>query len=78
METVKFRTNIGCADCLKVASILLNADTQILYWHVEMDHPERLLTVMGCVVNPDRVVYNLRFAGFKVERTEQSRSNLEG
>lgn len=72
METVRFRTNIGCADCLKFASILLDADSQILYWHVDMDHPERLLTVMGWMVNRDMVVYNLRFAGFQVENIEGS------
>jgi copper chaperone len=72
METIQFRTNIGCADCLKVASILLDADSQILYWQVEMDHPERLLTVKGLMVNRDMVVYNLRFAGFRAERIEGS------
>jgi copper chaperone len=72
METIQFRTNIGCADCLKVASILLDADSQILYWQVDMDHPERLLTVKGLMVNRDMVVYNLRFAGFRAERIEGS------
>ena len=67
METVKFRTNIGCADCLKVAAILLNADPQILYWDIDMGHPDRLLVVQGWRVNPGMVVYNLRFAGFEAE-----------
>lgn len=72
METVKFRTNIGCADCLKIASILLDADPQILHWRVDMKHPEKMLTVKGWVVNPNKVVYNLRFAGFKAESVEES------
>lgn len=64
METIQFKTNIGCADCLKVASILLNADSQILYWQVDMDNPDRLLTVKGLMVNRDMVVYNLRVRWF--------------
>ena len=71
METVKFRTNIGCTDCLKVAAILLNADPQILYWNIDMSHPDRLLIVKGWMLNPFMVVYNLRFAGFQAESIEE-------
>ena len=68
MEAVKFRTNIGCTNCLKVAAILLNADPQILYWNIDMSHPDRLLIVKGWMLNPCMVVYNLRFAGFQAEK----------
>ena len=47
METVEFNTNIRCADCLKIAAILLNADPQILYWDNDTNHPDRLLIVKG-------------------------------
>ncbi len=72
METVKFKTNIGCAACLKVAALLLDADPQILSWHVDIDHPERLLVVQGLMLNPGMVVYNLRFAGFQAEMIKES------
>lgn len=71
METVKFRTNIGCADCLKIVSILLDADPQVMDWYVDMKHPEKMLT-KGWVVNSDMLVYNLRFAGFQAARMEES------
>lgn len=72
METVKFRTNIGCADCLKVAAILLNADPKILYWDIDMGHPDRLLMVKGWMVNHGMVACNLRFAGFEAELVDKA------
>ena len=70
METLKFRTNIGCPNCVKTASILLGADTDILDWHVDINHPEKILTIKGVILNKHRVIYNLRFAGFKIESIE--------
>ena len=45
MKALKFRTNIGCPNCVKTASILLGADTDILDWHVDFNHPEKILTI---------------------------------
>ena len=72
MEKVKFNTNIRCADCLKFAAILLNADPQIVYWDIDIGQPDWLLIVKGWMVNHGMVIYNLRFDGFQAELVDKA------
>jgi copper chaperone len=70
MEALKFRTDIGCATCVKAASFFLDGNNQILHWQIDINHPDRILTLRDIQINKLKVMYDLRFAGFKIESTE--------
>ncbi len=45
METLKFKTNIKCGGCIATVTPFLNADTNIKNWQVDLESPDRTLTV---------------------------------
>ena len=64
METIRYRTNIGCSSCIKAASFFLDDNAQILDWHIDTNHPENILTIRGLQVNKQKIIQELSFAGF--------------
>ena len=45
METLKFKTNIKCGGCIATVTPFLNADENIEKWQVDLENPDRILTV---------------------------------
>ena len=67
METLKFKTKIGCPNCVKVASFFLDGNSQILEWHVDRVHPKMILTVKGLQLSKQKIIRELNFADFCIE-----------
>jgi copper chaperone len=45
MKTLKFKTNINCGNCLSKVTPQLNEQCGIGTWEVDLQDPERTLTV---------------------------------
>jgi copper chaperone len=45
MKTLKFKTNIKCSGCIATITPPLNADADIEQWQVDLQNPDRILTV---------------------------------
>jgi copper chaperone len=67
METIKFKTNINCGGCLAKVTPFLNNEEGIEKWEVDINNPEKTLTVEVCEIGADQVIEAVKKAGFKIE-----------
>ena len=67
-EAWHFRTSIMCNGCIaKVKPILDNAEG-VESWSVNLDTPERVLTIVPNGIAEEELLTMLRGAGFTIER----------
>ena len=64
MKTLKFKTNINCGNCLSKVSPILNAESGIAEWNVDLQDPEKTLTVKTVDLNPDDIKKTVLKSGF--------------
>ncbi len=63
-----FRTNIMCNGCIaKITPVLDNAEG-IASWKVDLNTPDRLLTVVTDGITEEHLLSLVRGAGFTIER----------
>lgn len=74
---LKFKTNIGCPNCINADSFFLDGNSQILEWHVGRVHPEMILTVKGLQLSKQKIIHELNFPGFNVESIDDG-CNIKG
>ncbi|RDC64336.1 heavy-metal-associated domain-containing protein [Adhaeribacter pallidiroseus] len=67
MKTLKFKTNINCANCVATAKPYLDALPAPTTWEVDTANPEKILTVQGEAVSVPDVIEKVKQAGFKIE-----------
>jgi len=65
MTTLKFKTNINCGGCKAKVTNFLNSEKNIQQWSVDIDNPEKILTVEGDNINEQLVLSTIAKAGFK-------------
>lgn len=75
METLKFKTNINCSGCLAKVSPFLNSQEGIQRWDVNINDPEKTLTVEVGEIGAHEVMETVKKAGFKIE--EKNRIKLQ-
>jgi len=64
MKKYTFKTNIQCSNCLSKVSPKLNEQTGIQAWQVDLQDPDRTLTVDTDVLNPEDIQKAVLKAGF--------------
>ena len=67
MKTLKFKTSINCGGCIKAVTPFLNEEKNIEEWDVDINNPDKILTVKGDDVTEEQVVKAVNKAGFKAE-----------
>ncbi len=67
METLKFKTNIKCTGCVAKVTPLLNNETGIEKWEVDIFNPEKILTVETNNIDSKKILETIEKAGFKAE-----------
>lgn len=65
---LKFKTNINCGGCKAKVTPFLNEEKEISNWQVDLDSPDRILTIKSDTVSPEKVVEAVGKAGFTAER----------
>lgn len=68
METLKFKTNIKCTGCVAKVTPLLNNESEIEKWEVDIFNPEKILTVETRNNDAQKVIEAIEKAGFKAEK----------
>ncbi len=63
MKMLKFKTNIKCGSCVSAVTPTLNDMSGIENWAVDVQNPDKILTVEGDV-SADAVVEALTKAGY--------------
>ncbi|HAQ66008.1 MAG TPA: hypothetical protein DCR43_09190 [Bacteroidales bacterium] len=66
MSILRFKTNINCGNCLRSVTPFLNREPDIEKWQVDLEHPDRVLTVEG-EMGSSLVTDLLKEAGFSGE-----------
>lgn len=64
MKTLKFKTNIQCSNCLAKVTPKLNEQSDIESWNVDLQDPERTLTVNTANLGPEAIKKAVLKAGF--------------
>lgn len=67
MSTLKFKTNIKCNNCIAKVSPYFDESLIIKEWSVDLDDPDRVLTVTGEDISNDYVKDTLLKAGYRAE-----------
>jgi len=66
-ETLKFKTNVNCNHCIEKITPYLNENDKIKEWNVDLNDPDRILTVTGENITSDYIKNALLKAGYKAE-----------
>ena len=66
MSTLKFKTSINCANCLRAVSPALNEEQAITNWQVDTNNPDKILTVTT-ELTPAQVIALVQEAGFEAQ-----------
>lgn len=64
MKKLQFKTNIQCGNCLSKVSPKLNEQTGIHTWRVDLQDPNRTLTVETETLEPEDIRKAVLKAGF--------------
>lgn len=66
--TLKFKSNIKCGGCVATVTPHLNGEKTIEKWNVDLQSPERFLTVEGSELNEELIREKVKQAGFTIEK----------
>ncbi|MFN7117082.1 MAG: heavy-metal-associated domain-containing protein [Saprospiraceae bacterium] len=69
MQKQIFKTNINCGGCVKTVTPFLNGVDAVESWEVDVQHPDKLLTISGDVA-AEVIVEVLEEAGYQAVRQE--------
>jgi copper chaperone len=67
MKTLKFKTNIKCGGCIAKVTPALNKVEGISKWNVDMEDPQKTLTVETNNLTEDEIIDVLKNAGYSAE-----------
>lgn len=67
MEKLQFKTNINCGGCVAKVTPKLNETEGICHWSVDIDNPNKILTVEAKDISAKEVIEAVNKAGFKIE-----------
>lgn len=66
-KELKFKTNIKCMGCLAQVTNELNEAVGANNWEVNIQSPDKPLTVKGELLDADTIIAAVAAAGFKAE-----------
>lgn len=67
METIKFKTNINCTNCLAKVTPFLDKKEGIHSWNVDLGNPDKILTVETDDLTTEDIVKTVKKTGFTAE-----------
>lgn len=67
MSIYKFKTTMSCSGCVNKVEKFLNAEKGILKWDVDLNSPDKTLTIETSSFTPEAIPPILLKAGYKAE-----------
>ncbi len=64
---MKFKTNINCSNCLAKVTPFLDKKVGKELWSVDIDNPDKILTVDSDDLTTDDIVKTVKRTGFEAE-----------
>jgi copper chaperone len=68
METIILKTNMKCSGYIEKVTTALNVLAGKDHWHVDLQNPDKTLTVTGKDIEAKDIQSIVEKAGFKAER----------
>lgn len=68
MENLKFKTNINCGGCVSKVTPELDSKEGIENWEVNLQNPEKILTVNSNGVSEKEIIHTVKKVGFKIQK----------
>jgi copper chaperone len=68
METISFKTNMKCSGCIEKIAPVLNELAGKDHWVVDLQNPDKRLTVSAESIQAKDIQSAVERAGFKIER----------
>ena len=69
MKPIALKTNIMCSSCIAKVTPTLNEIAGEANWKVDIQNPEKILTVNGRSITEEEVIKAVGKAGFKAVKT---------
>ena len=66
-QELRFKTNINCGGCVARVTPFLNKIQGINNWKVDINNPDRILTVESENILPEQIIEVVRKIGFEIE-----------
>ena len=71
MSTLRFKTTINCANCIRSITPVLNQEVGANNWQVDTANPNKILTIDAASANVPQLVKAVQEAGFAIEPLAQ-------
>lgn len=68
MKTYLFKTSINCSGCLSRVRPILDKEPRIKEWRVDLEHPDKILTVTTEDLEPSDIIDIIDNAGYEIEQ----------
>lgn len=69
MRTIELKTNIMCSSCVAKVTPDLNEVAGEKNWNVNIQNPEKILTITGVEITEDEIINAVAKAGFKAVKS---------
>lgn len=66
-QTFQFKTNINCGGCIKAVTPFLGKIAAIKEWHVDTEHPDKILTIDADGISEAEIMAVVSKAGYTIE-----------
>jgi|APTNR8051073442_1049403.scaffolds.fasta_scaffold13685_2 copper chaperone len=64
MKELKFNTNIKCMGCVSSVKPILDKESKIINWEVDLESPDKVLTIKSNEMNPQEISELVKRAGY--------------
>lgn len=68
MSVYKFKTSLSCSGCVSKIEKILNEKKDIIKWEVDLNSPDKILTIETETFDPNQIPALLLIAGYKAEQ----------
>lgn len=69
-QTYRFKTTLNCGGCVSKVKSDLDQAAGIEKWEVNIDNPDKILTVKATNIDPNEVVQIVKSKGFQAEKID--------
>jgi copper chaperone CopZ len=74
MEAIVLSTDLHCDSCVSKVNPILKEDPSIQQYDINLDHPEKLVTIKGSSLNSELLISKFGDVGFHAEIFNETRS----
>lgn len=75
MKELKFTTNIKCMGCVSKVKPFLDNESKIDSWNVDLEHPDRILTIKTDKLKAEEISELIKNAGYIANEIKVEKSN---